>query len=98
MLIVELFRDKLHVEKDSLPNWALSCLEEMEDIIIANYDVCCGNNATTVEDGWRIWFHSFQKKNKTSTRSILKKCCKTHYYQIKVKPNIMVLFFKKQSE
>ena len=67
MLIVELFRDKLHVEKDSLPNWALSCLEEMEDIIIANYYVCCGNNATTVEDGWRIWFHSFQKKQNLQT-------------------------------
>lgn len=39
MLIVELFKDQIHVEKDSLPSWALSCLEEM-DTVIAEFAFC----------------------------------------------------------
>ena len=40
MLIVELFKDQIHVEKDNLPSWALSCLEDMDSIIIAKLGVC----------------------------------------------------------
>ena len=40
MLIVELFKDQIHVEKDNLPSWALSCLEDMDSIVIAKLGVC----------------------------------------------------------
>ena len=51
---------------------------------------------------WRIGGESsfilFKKKQNLQTIHSKKVLCKTHYYQIKVKPNILVLFFKKQSE